>query len=505
MKGVPLPDEYVVDDDIKPRVSMDKTVNTCGERLIDICITTGLKIVNGRFGKDEGTGRLICHTYSGGSVIDYVLTESAYFTHLCNFEVWDPLLAFNHCPIQLELFYRSHGVPICAPQHSRHDENPRHFKLDVTQMDHFLEVVTRDQVQGLEGSIDGLNVTESAKILEAHIKELGFASGVLIHCKKKNSKRPANCWFDDECRSQKRLTNQALNNWKSDLTNSTSRELFYNEKRKFKKLTRLKKCESMELKNTSLSVLRQTNPKEFWKRVNVRRRKKQNHLPQSITTDQWLDHFMSLHQSKGNTYPTFQPVSNVMDDILDARISTDELCAVLKQMKNGKAPGMDGIMIDIYKVLPQLYLNLLVHLWNKILETSQIPHHWCTGIIVPIHKSGDKLDVDNYRGITLLPVIAKLLFAIISNRLYLWAESNEQFGFRTNHRSVDAMFILNALIENAKSKRTNLYCCFVDFKKAFDSVQHHLLWQKLSCIGVSMKVLNLLINTYAKARCCSVW
>ena len=87
MKGVPLPDEYVIDDDIKPRVSMDKTVNTCGERLIDICIATGLKIVNGRFGKDEGTGRLTCHTYSGGSVIDYVLTESAYLTHLCNFEV----------------------------------------------------------------------------------------------------------------------------------------------------------------------------------------------------------------------------------------------------------------------------------------------------------------------------------------------------------------------------------------------------------------------------------
>ena len=338
--------------------------------------------------------------------------------------------------------------------------------------------------------------------MEAHIKELGFASGVLIHCKNRNLKRPTNCWFHDECRSQKHLTEQALNNWKSDLTNSTSRELFYNEKRKFKKLTRLKKHESMELKNISLSILHQTNPKEFWKRVNV---KKQNHLPQCITTDQWLNHFMSLHQTKGNTYPTFQPVLNVMDDILNARISTDELCAVLKQMKNGKAPGMDGIMIDIYKVLPQPSLNLIVHLWNTILETSQIPHHWCTGIIVPIHKNGDKMDVNkpNYRRITLLPVIAKLLFAIISNRLYLWAESNEiipleQFGFRTNHRSVDAMYILNALIENAKSKQKNLYCCFVDFKKAFDSVRHHLLWQKLSCIEVTTKLLNLLINTYAK-------
>ena len=121
--------------------------------------------MNGRSGKDEGTGRLTCHTYSGGSVIDYVLTESAYFTHLCNYEVRDPLLVSDHCRIQLELLYRSHGGSICAPQHSKHDENPRHFNLDVTKMGHFLEVITmRDQVQGLEASIDGLNVTESAKV-----------------------------------------------------------------------------------------------------------------------------------------------------------------------------------------------------------------------------------------------------------------------------------------------------------------------------------------------------
>ena len=76
--NLPLPDEYAVDTCIKTQVSMDINVNSCGERLIDICIAIGLKIVNGRFGTltDEGLGKLTCNTYNGGSVVDSVLPES---------------------------------------------------------------------------------------------------------------------------------------------------------------------------------------------------------------------------------------------------------------------------------------------------------------------------------------------------------------------------------------------------------------------------------------------
>ena len=109
----------------------------------------------------------------------------------------------------------------------------------------------------------------------------------------------------------------------------------------------------------------------------------------------------------------------------------------------------------------------------------------------------------------LLPVIAKLFFATLSKRLYEWAELHaiipeEQFSFRSNHRVNDAIFILNALVdhEHAFIKRQNLYCCFTDFKKAFDSVHHQLLWYKLSTIGVSTNVLRLLMDIYANAQSC---
>ena len=69
-----------------------------------------------------------------------------------------------------------------------------------------------------------------------------------------------------------------------------------------------------------------------------------------------------------------------------------------------------------------------------------------------------------------------------------------QFGFQSNHSTTDAIFVLNSLIEYTKIKHQKLYCCFVDFRKAFDSVHHQLLWHKLSSIGVSTKLLKLLID-----------
>ena len=173
--GVPLPDEYVVDADVKPRVSMDKIVNACGERLIDTCIATGLKIVNGRFGDDEGIGRLTCNTYNGGSVIDYVLTESTYFPHLANFKVWDPLLVSDHCPIQLEVLCQSIEHSIGDQQHTIHLVSKERFKLDVTKMDTFLEELNKqDRVQALGVTIVHINVTESSKVLEDHIRQIGL-------------------------------------------------------------------------------------------------------------------------------------------------------------------------------------------------------------------------------------------------------------------------------------------------------------------------------------------
>ncbi len=75
-------------------------------------------------------------------------------------------------------------------------------------------------------------------------------------------------------------------------------------------------------------------------------------------------------------------------------------------------------------------------------------------------------------------------------------------GFRKNHRTVDNIFIMQSLISNAKKSKKKLYCCFVDFKKAFDSVPRQRLWEILSSIGVQGDILACLRSIYAQDEAC---
>ena len=111
------------------------------------------------------------------------------------------------------------------------------------------------------------------------------------------------------------------------------------------------------------------------------------------------------------------------------------------------------------------------------------------GLITAVHKSGDKSDMSNYRSITVGSVIAKLFAMILEQRIASWAEDHAvkakgQAGFRKEFRITDNIFILRSLIDKQrqtrlKGKAGKLYCCFVDFRKAFDTVPRAVLWQVL--------------------------
>ena len=154
----------------------------------------------------------------------------------------------------------------------------------------------------------------------------------------------------------------------------------------------------------------------------------------------------------------------------------------------------------IYKALPSQVLKILVDMFNQMLQSERIPQKWCKGIIILLFKSGDATLVDNYRGITLLTNILKLFFTVLLHQIYEWAEQHnvfplEQFGFRPGHRTADAIFILTLLIQKACSTHGQLCCCFLDFKKAFDSVNHQLFFHKLHTLSMDSKLLRLLIYT----------
>jgi len=101
-------------------------------------------------------------------------------------------------------------------------------------------------------------------------------------------------------------------------------------------------------------------------------------------------------------------------------------------------------------------------------------------VVHTLFKGNNAFEFDNYRGITSGPILAKLFAMIFDKRLNEWAEQHGlcvkgQTRFREDYHIIDQLLILQTLIEQSKAKKKPFYCCFVDFKNAFDIMPHEVL------------------------------
>ena len=149
---------------------------------------------------------------------------------------------------------------------------------------------------------------------------------------------------------------------------------------------------------------------------------------------------------------------------------------------------------------------LLETLFNYILNKGTFPKQWSKGVIIPVYKKGDNRDPSNYRGITLVSCFATLFTIILKERLKAWADTNNiisdaQFRFKANHSTVDAIFIMEPLVNKAIQGRKKLYYSFIDLKRAFDSVYRNGLWYKLIKKGVDGKLFQIIRSIYAGVNC----
>ena len=126
---------------------------------------------------------------------------------------------------------------------------------------------------------------------------------------------------------------------------------------------------------------------------------------------------------------------------LDDPITEQEVSQAIRNMKHGKASGIDEICGDFLKYVENVVVLFLTQLISKIYKASLFPAVWSKLVIVPIFKKGDDDNPDNYRRISLLSIVGKVFTAILNNRLYTWAEkenkiSKEQAGFRKVYSTI---------------------------------------------------------------------
>ena len=172
-------------------------------------------------------------------------------------------------------------------------------------------------------------------------------------------------------------------------------------------------------------------------------------------------------------------------------------------LRNNRIPRNDVILNEYLKWGGEKLIEIIPLIFNKIITTEDIPEQWHSSSIILIHKKGNREDLNNYRPISLLPNLYKLFMKILTNRITKIMDENQppdQAGFRTNYSTIDHLQTVNQVIEKAHEFNLNIYMAFIDFSKAFDSVEHISVLEAMKAIGVQPKYVRIIGKIYLKSN-----
>lgn len=182
----------------------------------------------------------------------------------------------------------------------------------------------------------------------------------------------------------------------------------------------------------------------------------------------------------------------------------EEIEKVILNLNSASAVGCDGISTVLVKSARHILIPIMCHIFNLVFTTGVFPSVFKTGLVHPIYKGGTRDRVDNYRPISVLTTLSKILEKIINNRLlsYLQAQNiiaENQYGFRSGRSTEDAVLELtNTIAKNLNNKLKTL-AIFLDLSKAFDTVSVPLLLNKLERLGIRGLPLSI-FTSYLTGR-----
>ena len=190
-------------------------------------------------------------------------------------------------------------------------------------------------------------------------------------------------------------------------------------------------------------------------------------------------------------------------------IAASQIVKVIKKLNN-KATGIHDIPNKILKDNVSILSPYLEEIFNFSIRTGVFPNELKIGKVTPIFKSGEKEDLNNYRPISVLPTIARVFEKLLYNQLYKFFTENQllgdqQYGFRSLHSTALALGkCSNQWLMNIDNGKINSVI-FLDIRKAFDTVNHEILLQKLSSYEIKGDT-HKFFECYLKDRtqCCSV-
>ena len=527
-----LPAEVLGDDDDENesydglsmwhRDSSDKVTNGFGKKLIQLCTMFQFTPLNG-LSCNGFDSNFTFFSDRGNSVIDFFICSVDLISYVSSLQIVSRVES-QHMPVEIvvsdALNLTNEKVKSSKAEKLLWDKDKAHLFL--------ANLGTDEAKRGLTDALNSID-TDVDLALDKFVGTLLTAGQCMRRNVSSGSRVNQNKWFDTECREVKRQVTRALRRYMCTLSEEDKN--VYKEKRsQYQQLIKEKKKSYRQAMQDMLTEKRK-NGSEFWK--TIRNARKRNRNQANINIGAWKDHFANIlgHREPLITSDRieedrvnvdyFDQSNNDVDDQrdtyvyisdLDDQITTNEVRQAIRRLKAGKACGLDDILAEFIKSAEHVVIPFLTKLFNHIFNTGNFPESWSKAVIIPLFKKGDKNNPENYRGISLLSIVSKVFTSILNNRLTKWAEQEhkiceEQAGFRKNYGTSDHIFTLVSMIKQCLfgSKKSKFYVAFIDYAKAFDSVDRESLWMILRKIETSTKMLQMLQGMYRSVKSCVKW
>jgi len=186
----------------------------------------------------------------------------------------------------------------------------------------------------------------------------------------------------------------------------------------------------------------------------------------------------------------------------DLQIDREELRAVIKSLKPNKSPGYDGIPAEFYKLFWDEMEDLYIDTINEAYDKEELPASLRTAILALIYKKGERTNIENYRPLSLTNIDYKILAGVLANRLKKVLPSiisTDQTGYMKGRYIGTTARLVQDIIAYSESEKVAGAVLMLDFKKAFDSLEHNFIITALQSFGFGNTLCRWIRILYSRA------
>ena len=492
------------------RTAQDSQINPNGRKLIEISNAFNMTPLSGLSAKDFDNSYTFISN-RGNSIIDHFVCSPDLLPVINNHKVLNRIES-QHLPVTITIDTKID----CSTDNPKQTGSLKKFKWQPDKAHECSNIMNKPNVehhfQEADRQAELNNIEHSIECFTTFLQKISKPMEYVLQFGKRILDKP---WFDKQCiKSKKEVISQLrklgkINNKKQHGRYQKEKRIYLNKKLEYQKLIRDKR--KIYNQQTKDKLIRESrDSRSFW--ALIRKLNWRNIKWPNITIRQWHNHYTNLFNPAGRVPSETQEDENQNEpptevEELDQEITSQEVDKALLKLKKDKATGIDEVSAEILLYSKDKIKPYLCKIFNKIFETGYFPIQWGIATIIPLFKKGDRELCDNYRGISLLSISSKIFTSVINNRLYNWAEENhkineEQAGFRKSYSTIDHIYTLHSMASNCLygSKRSKLYAAFIDFQKAFDTINRDKLWEVLVRIGVSTRMVSVLKAMYTNVK-----